>query len=266
MILPAESDGTHCVIGPSGGKIIGYVGESPLYKQMVTVEDNVDEAPTLQVNNKSVNINKEGEYKVYYRATDAAGNMSSTYTLIYVVKSKEYSRDTLMELIEEKADALGITKEMTKVEQVRKIYAYVNSKSTIAFTNESNIPDINRKNWEIDWVEEAIRGLDSGEGDCYTYYSLSKAFFEYFGIENKGIQRSENYSGAAEDGTHFWSVVKVEGGWYYYDSTRLGSTFSDGTTNACLITEKKLKTYETENFYAMTKSSGFPTISSKELD
>ena len=245
------------IVGPTGNKVVGYVGEKPLYKQMVGVRDNMDDAPVIEVNNKSVNIDKEGEYKVYFRAKDKSGNVSEVYTLTYVVKSKQYSKDTLMALVAEKADELGITFEMTKKEQVIKIYSYVNNKKTIEFTNESNIPDIDRRNWEIDWVEEAIRAFDTEEGDCYTYYSLSKAFFEYFGIRNEGLQRSPE---SEEEGTHFWSIVEVEEGWYYYDATRLAGKFSDGTRNACLITQSKLDSYETskggKEFYLLDKKPG----------
>lgn len=254
------------ISGRDGSRYIGYVGESPLYKQMVKVVDDTDPMPTLEINNKNVDINKEGEYKVYYRATDGAGNVSEVYVLTYVVKSKQYSKDALMSLIAELAEDLDITKSMTKTEQVRAIYKYVNSKSTIEFTNESNIPNIDRDNWQTDWIEEAILAIDSEEGDCYSYYSLSKGFFEYFDIDNVGIQRSAS---SEEEGTHFWSVVKVEEGWYYYDATRLAGKFSDGTQNACLITQKKLDSYVTssggDEFYKMDKPSGV-SISTKELD
>lgn len=254
----------------SGSKrVIGYCGDTPVFKKMVTVSDNTDVAPHLEINASSVDIYKEGEYAVYYQAIDESGNKSSVYKLIYVVKSKQYHIDTLMQLIEEKADELGITKEMTTAAKIKKIYSYVNNKNTIMFTDESNIPNINRSNWETDWIEEAVRTLETEEGDCYSYYALSKAFFEYFGIENVGIKRSENYPGAVDDGTHFWSAVKVEQSWYYYDATRLAGEFEDGTNNACLITEKKLKSYKGSNgedfFYNMTKPAGFPTIATKEL-
>ena len=253
------------IVGPRSGKVIGYVGESPLYKQMVSVSDNMDDAPEIQVNNKNVDINKPGEYEVKYRAVDKAGNVSEIYTLIYEVKSNEYSRDTLMALIAETAEELGITKDMTKKQQVRKIYAFVNSRKAVKFTNESNIPNIDRDNWEIDWVEEAVRALDTREGDCYTYYSLSKAFFEYFNIDNEGVQRSAL---SEEEGTHFWSMVKVEEGWYYYDATSLGGQFGDGTKNACLITQSKLDSYETskggKEFYLMDSKPS--KISKRPLD
>ena len=238
------------VIGPD--RVIGYVGDSPLYKQMVTVSDNADDNCVIEVNNSGVDINKEGEYTVYFRAKDASGNVSEIFTLTYVVKTKEYSRETLMALIGEKAEELGITKDMTKRQQVKKIYAFVNSKKAVSFTNESNIPNIDRKNWITDWIEEAVRTLDSAEGDCYSYYSLSKAFFEYFGIKNEGIQRSAK---SKDEGTHFWNIVEIEEGWYYYDATSLKGEFDDGTNNACLITQSKLDSYVTSagstEFYLM---------------
>ena len=100
-------------------------------------------------------------------------------------------------------------------------------------------------------------------------------FLEYFGIENYGIKRAENYEGAEDDGTHFWSAVNVGEGsdrWYYYDATRLNGYFNGNKSdkNACLITEAKLKSHKTSSgetyFYRMTKAYDFPTISTEELN
>ena len=256
------------VIPAKSSRVVGYIGNIPIYKKMIIVEDNVDSLDDIiiKIDNKEVDINKEGEYKVYYTVMDTSGN-TTEFTIIYIVKRNDYKYEDLEELIGQKAAELGITKTMSDTQKVKKIYEYVNSKSTIAFNDESNIPNINRANWEVDWIEEAIRVLDTREGDCYSYYSLSKAFFEYFGIDNIGIKRAER---SDEPGTHFWSVVKVESGWYYYDSTRLAGEFEDKTRNACLITEAKLKGYRTsdggEEFYLMDKPSGFPKIATKEVD
>ena len=257
------------------GGVIGYIGDTPAFKKFVIVTDDTDEAPTISVLEHNGDIKKEGTYTVKYVAEDASGN-ASYFTLKYVVKKQEYSYKTLMEQIAVLAEDLGITKSMSKVEQVRKIYAYVNDRSTITFTDESNIPNIDRNKWESDWLEEAVRGMETHEGDCYTYYSLSKAFFEYFGIENMGIKRAENYEGAEDDGTHFWSVVNVGSGgadkWYYYDATRLNGYFNGDKSdnNACLITEAKLKSHRTSKggdyFYKMTKAPGFPPIATEELE
>ncbi len=256
------------------GGVIGYVGQTPTFKKFIIVSDDTDEAPVVDIQHE-VDVNKEGTYTVKYIVEDMDGNISEL-TLKYVVKSAEYSHELLMSQIAELAEDLGITKNMSKIEQIRAIYKYVNSSSTVKFTDESNIPQIDRNKWESDWREEAVRGIESHEGDCYTYYSISKAFFEYFGIENIGIKRAENYDGAEDDGTHFWNVVNVgengEQKWYYYDATRLNGYFNGDRSdnNACLITEAKLKSHRTSKggdyFYKMVKPANFPKISTEELD
>ncbi len=283
VIVSLATDSEAPVIeGPAGDVAVVYVGDNVAYKSFVKVTDNRDDY-TLEIDQGQVNLDREGTYRVTYVATDGAGN-ETTYVLRLTVKSRQYSEDALMALVAQKAEALGMSADMSKTELVRMIYDYVNSpahgpnEANIYFSDESNTPNQYnqsgiRKDWETDWVEEAVRTLqmDRMKGDCYTYYSVSKAFFEYFGIENIGIQRSDD---SAEDGTHFWSVVNVGSGdapkWYYYDSTRLGGSFtSDGKKNACLITEEKLTSYRTstggDGFYTFDKPSGFPTVARKEL-
>ena len=267
--------------GPEGDTAIAYTGDTMTYKSLVTVSDNSGEY-TLDVNSSSVNLNAVGTYKVVYTAKDPSGN-ESTYELTLVVKNGEYSEKKLMELVAAKATELGITQDMSKVEKVRRIYAYVNDPSesnkynaNIVFNDVSNIynsqgSSFSRNNWQSDWVEEAILTLKNGKGDCYSYYSVSKAFFEYFEIENYGIKRAEDSS---ESGTHFWSIVNVgtesAPKWYFYDATRLAGKFeSDGSRNACLITEGKLASYRTTadgtEFYKFEKWSGFPNIETEPL-
>lgn len=281
-----------------GTTIIGYLGESPTYKKYVTVSDDVDEEPELAINSKSVDINKEGSYVILYQAKDDAGNKSAVFKITYVVKNRQYSEDKLMEMVGELAQQLGITKNMSTVEQVKAIYKFVNLDHEISWDTstdlgESNIPNIDRKNWKSDWVEEAIRTLElynagEGVGDCYSYYSVSKAFFEYFGIKNIGIRRDTKLddqldSNGYRKGTHFWQIVDIGNGkWYYYDGTRLGSTFNDGTSNACLITQEKLDSYVIKKsggtyFYTISKTdecidyssagiSSFPKIATEKIN
>lgn len=268
------SDREAPVIQPLYGDAVeAYIGETIAYKSFVRVTDDSGKYK-LSVNSDRVNLNQEGTYTVIYRAEDEAGN-SSEYTLKLTLIKKLYSMATLNELVKAKAEELKLSSDMSKEELVRAVYNYVNSPSkskdnaTIYFNDESNTPSQqqSRKTWETDWIEEAVRTLkmDRMKGDCYTYYAVSKAFFEYFGIENIGIQRSDD---AEEAGTHFWSAVNVgtesKPKWYYYDGTRLAGTFSDGTRNACLITEKKLNSYRTsqggDEFYLFDKPSDFPTI------
>lgn len=245
--------------------IIIYTGETLSYNKFVKTSDNSDGEIKLKQTKSNVNQGVPGEYEVTLVAVDEAGNKSKALTLKVIVKDKIYSEEALMEKVEKMASKeLGYTKTTTKpkAEIVRDIYNFVRDPSAsaqsanIVFDNSrSNAPSQllqngqkNRKNWKIDWIEEAVLTLDlieagRGIGDCYTYYSVSKAFFEYFGIENVGIQRAAS---STQGGTHYWHAVKVDGVWYYYDSTRSGSQFhSDGVVdnNSCMITETRLLSY-----------------------
>lgn len=255
-------------IANGGDTIYVYVGETVSWKNAIKVID--DSSCQISVDNSKVNIDKVGTYTVIYTVTDAAGNTTKFEADVVVTKA-EYSYNTLMTVIEKKAASLGITKSMSKKEQVRAIYDYVNDENNISYDRTgSNIPDIDRSNWEVDWVEEAIRTLSKNSGDCYSYYSVSKAFFEYFDIDNIGIQR-DNSNIPSKEGTHFWSVVNIgttTDEWYYYDSTRLAGKFSDGTNDGCLMTLKKIQSYKPNSnlsydFYTFDPSK-YPTASTKE--
>ena len=249
----------------AGTTVIGYIGESPTYKKYVTVSDDKDEEPQLAVNSKEVDINKEGSYTVYYQAMDKSGNKSSVFKITYVVKNKEYSEDKLMDMIAVKVKEIGITDGMSKQKKVEKIFDYVHN--LFRYSDDSNIPNIDRSKWKSDWIEEAVRTINDEAGDCYSYYSLSKAFFEYYDIKNIGIMRSPN---STLEGTHYWSIVNIgEDGndkWYYYDATRLAGSFGDGSSNACLITQETLNTHKTSkgatDFYLMTKAADYLDFSS----
>lgn len=262
------------ITGPEGDVALAYIGEAIAYKSFVTVSDN-NGTPTLEVDNSQVKTDTEGSYKVYYTATDSAGN-ETKYTLTLVIKKGDYSRDKLMALIAEKVNALGLSGK-SKVAQVRAVYDYVNGK--VAWNAAgSNTPTqkTSRSTWRVDWIEEAIRTLSVMKGDCYSYYALSRAFFEYLGIENLSIKRAEDQD--EKHGTHFWNVVNIgtkeSPRWYYYDATHLGGTFTaDGTHNGCLMTEAKMKSYQPTskpeneglNMYKFDKWEGFPTIATETL-
>ena len=271
--------------GPSGNRVTVALGDTIAYKSFVTVVGASGTA-TLTVNNSGVNTAVPGSYQVVYTATDTAGNQAQ-YTLTLVISDGTdiYTRERLNNLIATKVQALGITDDMSTVQKVQAVYNYVKDPdagkdaANIYFSDTSNTPNQNRQNgirtgWENDWIEEACRTLTMTrmEGDCYTYYSVSKAFFEYLGIENVGIQRS---AGTSFEGTHFWQAVNVgtkdAPKWYYYDATRLAGKFSDGGSNSCLITEEKLQSYKTSKnesgFYTFDKNAyrNFPTIATEPL-
>ena len=241
-----SASGTPSITVPTAdGKLYVYVGETVSWRALVTVSEGC----TLSVDNSQVNIDKTGSYIVKYTATNGAGR-STTLEVTVVVTKKEYTYSLMETTFKNKAASLGITSDMSKKEIVLAVYDFVNDPSekygdnaNIKYVNESNS---DRDDWENDWIEEAIRTINSGEGDCYSYYSVSKAFFTVLGIEHIGIERDPS---ANESGTHFWMMVNIgdsnNAQWYYYDATRLAGSFSDGTNNGCLMTLAKIQSYVT---------------------
>jgi hypothetical protein len=218
------------------------------------------------VNTDAVKSDVVGRYKIIYTATDAAGNSSSVTTTLEVLE-RRITREELMEKIAALSARLGITKNLSDEEKCRRIYGYVNSPTslpsaaTIVFTDESNTD-------RSDWMREAYLTLERGSGDCYSYFAVSKAFFEYFGIENRDIERSKDVT--TQPGTHFWAMVKLENGsnkgWYYYDATRL--LVPHNTGSGCLFTEAQLDNYNTKVKigFLTYDHTGYPTASSKTIN
>lgn len=245
--------------------ITGYVGEGITYLKDVEAVDNCY-GVTLEVDSSAVDTSREGTYKVKYTATDAAGNVT-TLILDVNIFAERVTEEQLLSRIEALANQLGITKSMSKEEQVKRIYGYVNSPNlsagaaNIVFTNESNTD-------RSDWMREAYLTLERGEGDCYSYFAVSKAFFLYFGIENYDIQRASGVT--TQSGTHFWSMVNIgtekSPRWYYYDATRLAKKHSTGS--GCLFTEAQLEDYnENVNRGFLTfDHAGYPTASTTVIN
>ncbi len=243
----------------SGDAIYMYVGENVTLRDAVVVTDSSGECK-LEIDNSKLNPDVVGTYEVVYIATNSSGR-STRYTVKVVVAKKEYSKGVLMQKIGALAEQLYMSPSMTKKELAKAIYSYAHNQSNISYAGYSNIPNINRSNWKTDWVEEAARTLEAGSGDCYSYYSVSKAFFEYFGIENEGIQRNNTAEHEGE-GTHFWLVVNLgadKDEWYYYDATRLLYGFGNDNVNQYMMTYEDLRSYDPENkltydFYAFNRN------------
>lgn len=278
-----SENGESSIIKATQGKTVKVKqGATVSYYSLVEV-DGKYASYNLVCDSSEVDLNKPGSYTVTYRlfkpdADTEKDKPVATFTIRIVVEEIDENMEELMSLVKAKAEQIGLTedavKNMSKEQIVRAIYNFAKDPSAskndanIYFSDESNIPDIDRDNWETDWVKEATLTLKQSrmKGDCYTYYSVSKAFFEYFGIENVGIRRG---SGAESDGTHFWHVVNIGDSknpkWYYYDATRLAGHFGSDTTdkNSCLITLGKLESYVSTDgktgFYHFDPSQ-YPTV------
>ena len=119
---------------------------------------------------------------------------------------------------------------MTTEEQCRAIYNYV----------QSNIKYVSESKGE-GYIEVAFNALDLKKGDCYSFFSLSKAFLDYLGIQNMEIQRTEGMG----KGTHFWNYVNIGTAdnpkWYHFDTTELVYNYN---VSGCLLTTKQVEAYD----------------------
>ncbi len=62
-----------------------------------------------------------------------------------------------------------------------------------------------------DWVAGAKTALTRRSGNCYAFYSASRALLTRLGFENIEVQE---YTGG-----HYWNMVKVDGSWWHFDAT-----------------------------------------------
>ncbi len=206
------------------------VGGGVSYRSGVSVSDNCDGTVTLDVDASAVNTALEGSYPVIYTATDAAGNRATVTVHVWVW------RETVTEaMLYTEIDRLISTRIDTgadRITQARQVYDYVHG--AVSYTEHSD---------KSDWVRAAWEGLRTGEGDCFTYFALSKAFFNRLGIENMDIQRMEGISIQR----HYWNYVNVGTAsapqWYHFDTCPIrGETARFG----CLLTDAQVAAYTAE--------------------
>ena len=178
------------------------LGSTIAYRQLVTVKDNSGKCE-LDVDSSQVNPTKEGEYPVTYTATDGSGNTATkTITLCIVQRSADEQE------LDERVDAILaeiINDDMTQEEKAWEIYAYLQSHMNYVDSSEKG-----------DYVASALQALDQQQGDCYTYFSITKVMLTRAGIKNMDIERIPE-----GDDMHYWNLVDIEDGhgWYHYDTT-----------------------------------------------
>ena len=230
------------------------VGDGVSYRNGVTVCDNCDGELTLTVDSSQVDNTTEGNYPVIYTATDAAGNKTVLEIRVYFYLEKVTEEMLFAEIdgiLEER-----IPSYLSREEQVREVYDYVYYH--VSYNDSSD---------KSDWVRAAYEGIRTGQGDCYTYFALSKAFFVRLGIENMDIQRT---TGIVEE-RHYWNLVNIGTEesplWYHYDATRLSGIQHSG----CLLTDQQVRAYTKQrvnsegqgDYFYVYDSTQYPESASK---
>lgn len=181
-----------------------YVGSSVSYKENITVKDDKDEKPTLEIDNSKVDLTKPGDYEVIYSAKDKAGNIAESKMTVHVIKKSEiiYSVESSQAKAKEIVAKI-LNDNMTERQKAFTIYRYV--RTHIGYTGTSD---------KTNEAKEAYIGLSNGSGDCFTNYAAAKYLFDAAGIQNMEVIKSDT-----SHSEHFWNLINLGDGWYHVDCT-----------------------------------------------
>lgn len=229
---------------------IVYLGETVSYLSGITVSDDMDPEPAIEVDRSTVDLNTVGEYTVTYTATDASGNTSVVSCVLRVLEKKDYY--VSYDVIYEEVDAILaeiIREDMTVQNQVWAVYVWIRTNCTYVSHSDKE-----------DWMQAAHVMMTEGKGDCFNYYALCKLMLDRLGIPNIDVRKVKNYE---TDNDHYWSLVSVDGGnnWYHVDTTPRTNPAS-----FCLVTDKYMDDYSAANGKCFNRDKSlYPATPEEEL-
>ena len=182
-----------------------FIGEAISYLDGVSVTDDYDQNPVIEVDTSGVNVTEEGYYPVTYTATDEHGNVSSvTVTLhLRIRPERYYEPEELYELARQIIEDNDICDDsMSDMEKVLRITAWVSTH--LHYMMDSD---------KCDWTAGAYDALTTMYGDCFNYMAMCRAMYGAEGIESITVERYPiNVS------SHYWCLVNVDGRWYHCDA------------------------------------------------
>ena len=185
-----------------------YIGDPIGYREDVTVTDDIDPHPILEIDTSEVTADEPGTYVVTYRATDFTGNMSeATINLKLKKKPSTYVEPDVVYAEAQKILDKITNSDMSDMEKALQITYWV--RYNVYYV--SNCDDSS-------WTRAAYDGFTKRSGNCYTFAMCAKALFDVAGIENMIIIRDPYIYNP-----HYWNYIKINDQWYHCDSTpRIG--------------------------------------------
>ena len=208
-----------------------YVGDTISYKSGITVTDDVDKTPTLEIDNSQVDLSKAGVYSVTYKATDSAGNVA-TVTVKLTVREKT-GNFVDPEIIYAKVDAIlaqFIREDMTDREKAEAVYVWTRRGIHLTYGTAAHSDD---------WLQLAYEFLQTRKGDCYHFHAIQKLMLQRLNIPTIDVWKVKNPD-KPNDSNHVWLLVSVDGGknYYHYDNT--------WSMYLCLVTDAQLDRFSAE--------------------
>ena len=182
-----------------------FIGDSIVYMDGITVTDDYDQNPTIEVDTSEVNVTEEGYYPVTYTASDEQGNTSSTTVTLHlrVKPERYYEPEELYALAMQIIEDNDICDDsMSDMEKAFRIVAWVSTH--LHYRMDSD---------KCDWTAGAYDALTTMYGDCFNYMAMCRAMFGAVGIESITIERYPiNVS------SHYWNLINIDGQWYHCDA------------------------------------------------
>lgn len=226
-----------------------FIGDTISYRENVTVSDNRDPQPVLEIDNSQVNLSAAGTYPVRYKATDKAGNTAEVTITVTVQQRPEgyVSEDELYALVDQVLAEIT-TDDMSDLEVLSEIFYWI--ADHIDYTGTSD---------KSDWVKGAFLGMTRGTGDCFNYFSTAKAFLTRAGYETIPIERVQDAKTR-----HYWNLVQYNGAWYHFDPMPNLAKYH----YVCLLrTDAEVADYSRQNprFYEYDPT-GIPATPTEPLD
>ncbi len=220
-------------------------GDGIAYRTGVSVTDPEDGSLAFTVDASSVDRDVAGEYYVIYSAVDSAGNRVEERVRVTVIE-RLVSFDTLWAAVDREIAAEGLA-QLSRADLCERLYYYI--KANMSYTSDSD---------KSDWVAEAYRALTEGEGDCFTYYAVARAFFERLGVSVLTVQRSPDVLPS----THYWLLVNMgdeeNPAWYHWDAC---PHYKEYPLTSILLTDAELLDYNRQvaDYYTFDPSLYPPT-------
>lgn len=215
-------------------------GDGIVYRNGVTATDPEDGELVFTVDSSAVDRDTPGEYSVIYRTVDSAGHaVEERVTVTVIARSVTYEQ--LWEAVDTAIARRGLAS-LSREQLCEDLYYAI--KADMSYTSDSD---------KSDWVAEAYRGLREGEGDCFTYYAIARAYFERLGVSVLTVQRAPNVLPS----THYWLLVNMgseeEPAWYHWDAC---PHYKEYPLTSILLTDEELLAYNEKvpNYYTFDRS------------
>lgn len=156
------------------------------FSAFFSVEDNTKETSTKVIESTTEKVEEA---------------ILETTTVIEAVSNRTDTGDESLNNICDNILDQIILEDMSEKDMAKAVYDYIET-----YIRYSGVTK------EGDWINGAITALTTNKGNCYGFCCGSRALLTRLGFENMEVVSIEK--------DHYWNLVKVNGSWYHFDTTK----------------------------------------------